>query len=1086
MFDNVNLSKFRVPTKQKGFLHRARLIDWMHENIHRKLTFISAPAGYGKTSLLVDFASDVEVRICWCLVTQGDEDLRKFAWDLLLSIRQSFPNFGSEIESYLKTNPGGIDHVSLANDFINEALNHIDDYCLLFVDDYHLVAESDEVTGFFELLLDYLPDGIRLVVASRTEFGIPTGKLYARNEINLMNVDMLRFRTTELQQLITRSYRIKLTDEEAEELAKRSDGWIVAVMLAANSLKWGRSLEFQGTTDYVYSFLAQDVIERESEQLQQFMLAMAIVDEFNFDIARALFKEGPAEKLIQELEWRNLFVSRVETQEGPAYRFHQLFLEFLRHRLEASNISRQRELHSRAAEYFDEVNDWDKAIYHFLQIDDRLSAARLMDYVAKHHYVFGANVRVETWLDILSGPPDYRSRAPELLLNRAKFLVDQDRLSEAEELLEIADQVFESSGDQDKVLNSLGVRSFIFWQRGELDKAQEMINTARELISRSNKDTIYPGRAQQFDRMEGFCEFSKGNFEAGVHKLNQTIRSLHQILNEVENRITKIQIVHDLVQIYEPLGLFAYQKGKIYDSQTSFLEAFHLREKYLRNNQGLLSSLNNIGYIYYQLGDLEKAFRYLTLGLQILDTTEKGQASIYIYNSYADLMRDLDEWDEAEKNLKAAIRIWEDSIAKKKELDIGGSYQSYMALERVRGNYDKAIHYLHETYRQRSASPDTPEFHAHLGSIYFSMGQIDLAIQTLTRADEKFDADQRVSQAHATVDYLLGCGYFKKDQKDIAKSYLMKAFAQTAEMGYDHFLISEGRRTLPVLTFASEAMPELTQVRSILKRVTGYQTGRSQIESAEEVETESQDVILLEVIGFGEGRIRLNGDVIHKSDWRANMARSLFYFILDRNGESSNTIKVEFWPDKSGAKATSNFQSTLWRARKALQGLNILVLENNRYVISNDVKIWYDVKEFETLIEQANVNNVSDSERINLLKSAVELVEGDYLQDVYMEWAHDRRIQLQRLYQETLEKLGNMTYARERFDEASHYFEQLMRADPYRDDIQISILKCLSRSGSVAQAASRYKAYAKFLEKEGLQPSEELESYYLSLTGPGE
>lgn len=1082
MFENVNLSKFRVPAKQKGFLHRARLIDWMHENSFRKLTFISAPAGFGKTSLLVDFASDVEARICWFLVTQGDQELRKFAWDLILAIRQTFPKFGLEIESHLRTNPGGLDHVSLANDFINDALNCIDDYCLIFIDDYHLVAESDEVTGFFELILDYLPDGIRIVSASRTEFGVPTGKLYARNEISLMNVDQLRFRSGELQQLIAKAYRIKLTDGEAEELANRSDGWIVAVMLAASTMKWGRLLEFQGSTEYVYSFLAQEVVERESEQLQQFMLAMSVVEEFNLEVAAKLFKEGPAERLIQELERRNLFVSRVETQEGTAFRFHQLFLEFLRHRLEVSNYSRRQELHERAAEWYEETKDWDNAIAHYLELGDRTSAARLMDYVAKHHFVFGANVRVENWLELLSGSPDLRSRAPELLLNRAKFLVDQNRLSDAEQLLEIADSVFKQSGETDKILNSLGVRGIVFWRRGEYAAAHEVVQTARGILSRPIEGSPYPARAQQFDRIESLCDLSQGNFEEGVTKLQSAVRSLVEILTSVENRVIKIQVAHDLVLCYESIGYFSYQKGKIYESQRNFLEAFELREKYLRNNQGLIISLNNIGYIYYQIGEFPKAYRYLTLALDILEAIEKGQAGIYLYNSLADLMRDINEWDEAEKYLKAAIKISEDAQAKKKDLDIGGTYQAYMALERVRGNFDRAIYHLHESFRLRKISPEKPEFFTSLGSIYYSMGQYDLAIQTLTKADEIFDEKAVNSEAHATVDYLIASAFYRKDEPDVALQYLQRALSQTASMGYDQFIISEGRKSTELLRYAVNALPGLAQLSSVLRRVEEYQVGKSHLVQVPEDVLESKEQVWLEVSGFGDGRIRLNGETIRKSEWRANMPRALFYYILDRQGETGAEIKLEFWPDKSGPKATSNFQSTLWRARNALKGLNIIVLENNRYIISREVKVWYDVKEFEILLERASGAGISESERMALLKSAVELGEGEFLKDIYLEWANDRRIQLQRMYQSALEQLGNLVFSKARFDEAVKYFEQLMKIDPFRDDIQLALLKCLHESGSPALAASRYRAYQRFLKKEGLQPSKELETFFDSIS----
>jgi len=361
------------------------------------------------------------------------------------------------------------------------------------------------------------------------------------------------------------------------------------------------------------------------------------------------------------------------------------------------------------------------------------------------------------------------------------------------------------------------------------------------------------------------------------------------------------------------------------------------------------------------------------------------------------------------------------------------------------------------------------------------MGQTNLAADALQKADVSFDQGASVSQLHATVDYLLGSASFTQGELEQSKKYLQTAFEQTASMGYDHFIITEGRKSIDFLAFALKELPELKQIQSVYKRVIEFKPGMGNFISAAEDHAESKEKIRLEIEALGPGRIRLNEKMIRKSDWRATMARALFYYILDRSGETGNQIKLEFWPEKTGAKATSNFQSTLWRARKALQGLNILVLENNRYLIAPEVNIWYDVNEFENLYSRSKAGDISDSERLNLLKSAVELVKGEFLPDIFMEWANERRIQLQRMHQEILETLGEMLSARGKYSEAVRYYETLMQTDPFRDDIQLAILQCYKERGSISIAISRYKEYTKFLAVEGLMPSEELEACYLSL-----
>jgi ATP/maltotriose-dependent transcriptional regulator MalT len=235
----ILLTKVRAPQRRKDVLRRVRLIDILHQNLHRKLTFVSAPAGYGKTTLLVDFAADVDATVMWYRITPDDADLVLFVQHLVASFQQQIPQFGSELAEKLDSPGGSPDAATLAVDLINEVEEKVEDFSLLVLDDYHLAGENQQVVDFIENLLENLPDRLRILIGSRSVYGIPTANLYIRDELVTISADELRFRADELQRLVLQNHRVHLSDDQAQEFATRADGWIIAILLALRTMENG-------------------------------------------------------------------------------------------------------------------------------------------------------------------------------------------------------------------------------------------------------------------------------------------------------------------------------------------------------------------------------------------------------------------------------------------------------------------------------------------------------------------------------------------------------------------------------------------------------------------------------------------------------------------------------------------------------------------------------------------------------------------------------------------------------------------------------------------------------------------------------
>src|SRR3989304_6370880 len=309
----ILLTKVRPPQRRKDILRRVRLVDALHQNLHRKLTFVSAPAGYGKTTLLVDFANDVDATFFWYRISAEDNDLIQFVQYLVASFQQKVPSFGKALEERLNTMGGAPDAPSLAVDFLNEVEQRVEDFSLLILDDYHLAGENQQIVDFVENLLENLPDRLRILIGSRSVYGIPTANLYIRDELVTISADELRFRAEALQKLVLQNHRVRLSDEQAQEFAMRADGWIIAILLALRTMENGVLPELSGGIEHIYTYLAEEVVNRQSEDLREFMLGTSILDDFNEPLCNFLLQQEDSSQFLRALEERNLFVSRTET-----------------------------------------------------------------------------------------------------------------------------------------------------------------------------------------------------------------------------------------------------------------------------------------------------------------------------------------------------------------------------------------------------------------------------------------------------------------------------------------------------------------------------------------------------------------------------------------------------------------------------------------------------------------------------------------------------------------------------------------------------------------------------------------------------
>jgi len=450
------ITKILLPSQRTRLLHRLRLVNFLHEHIERKLVLVSASAGYGKTSLLIDFAHETALPVCWYTLDASDADPKIFLQSLIASLRHTFPAFGSRTATLLE-------NVSLAREvevivgaLVTEIYETIPGYFVLILDDYHTVEESEVVNRILDTFLRVLPENAHILLASRTlPSRLTLTRLTARQEIAGLGVNDLRFTAEEIRALIQQNYQTALSETQATELAETSEGWITGIILTTHSLWRGLFQDLvrvPGPHSHVFHYLASEVFAQQSAELQQFLLGTAILDELVPEMCDALLGAQDSAERLTLIEQKNLFVVRLE-QEETWYRYHHLFQDFLQSRLRAADAERWRTLNRRAAELYAARGAPERAIKHYLNAQLFDDAARAIESIAKETFDAGHLTTLARWIDAL--PAEMLDAHPDLLLRRAMVFSDTGGPTRALEIFACASAIFEKQGDANGIGKTL-------------------------------------------------------------------------------------------------------------------------------------------------------------------------------------------------------------------------------------------------------------------------------------------------------------------------------------------------------------------------------------------------------------------------------------------------------------------------------------------------------------------------------------------------------------------------------------------------------------------------------------------------------
>jgi LuxR family maltose regulon positive regulatory protein len=448
--DVLLATKLHVPGPQPGFEARPRLVEALDDGLARGLILACAPAGYGKTVLLADWVRRGERPVAWLSLDAGDNDPARFWRHVVAALDRVRPGIAERAGPLLGP-PAPPSFVGLVTALINDlATQPGGGEVLLVLDDYHLI-DSQSVHGSLVFLAEHLPPGLRLVLASRSDPPRPRARLRARGQLAELRAAELRFTAEEAAALLREAVGAELPGAAVAALAARTEGWAAGLQLAGLSLRGqadvaGFVAAFTGSHRYVLDYLTGEVLERQDEQVRTFLLETSVLERLSGPLCDAVTGRPGSQAVLEAIERAGLFLVPLDEVRGW-WRYHHLFADLLRARLQAEQPGRVAQLHRNAAAWCEEHGLADGAVQHAMAAGEMNWAARLIERCFDTVYsLSGEAATIQQWLSAL--PDSVVWSRPRLLLAQAFLAATTGRVEAVEPPLDAAERASAGAADE--------------------------------------------------------------------------------------------------------------------------------------------------------------------------------------------------------------------------------------------------------------------------------------------------------------------------------------------------------------------------------------------------------------------------------------------------------------------------------------------------------------------------------------------------------------------------------------------------------------------------------------------------------------
>jgi len=810
-------TKISVPPARLNMVTRPRLTQRMNTALRGALTLIAAPAGWGKTTLLSAWHADANPGawpLAWVSLDEGDNDPLRF-WTYVISALNTLHSGVGEtaLELMYASSSPPIEDVltSLLN-----ALIQLPTETVLVLDDYHLI-EAQPIHDALTYLVEHLPPNVHLVIASRRDPLLPLARLRARSALTELRAANLRFTAEETTAFLTEVMGLSLSAEQVTALEARTEGWIAGLHLAALSLQ-GRDdvasfiASFTGSHRYVVDYLVEEVLSRQPEEVQDFLLQTCLLDRLSGPLCDAVRGREDSQRLLEHVERSNLFLVALD-EERQWYRYHHLFAEVLRSRLQQQQPLVVPEFHRRASGWYKQHKLFDEAVTHALAIPDVEHAARLIEQYAQLTNFPSQFQALLGWLNRL---PDALVRTqPSLCLMHAITLMLTHQLEKSSARLQDAERCLEVEMPAEQRRTILGqlaaFRSQLARLVGDYERCIPLAQQALELLPETKEMSLtlmlhasalgtaanaYLVDGDMTPVTERFVEITLASVRA-LGNLPTTMRSI--------SNLARLQML----------------QGRLRQAAVTIEQAAQLAA----GHGGLQALINGADY-YFILGDLrrewnqlDRAEQLLVQGMSLIKETASADAEMITrgYLALARLQQARWESNQARETLDAFTQLADQRSFASTLLAHGAAVRAQVEL--AQGNLAAAIQWAETQGLSEVSNLSYPREQEYL-----------TLVRVLNAQGREHPASPFLSQALILLERLQEDAEAKMRMRSMLEILLLRALTLQAQGVHTEALTTLGRALLLaeqegyIRLFLDEGPPLVALLRQAQKHkvATGY------------------------------------------------------------------------------------------------------------------------------------------------------------------------------------------------------------------------------------------------------------------------
>ncbi|NOS83614.1 MAG: hypothetical protein HOP31_00610 [Ignavibacteria bacterium] len=1049
-----------LPYKFSGkIVNRKELVEKLDVNRDKGIFLITAPAGYGKSSLALEFLNFTRKKYSWLNIHQEMNNFYVFVTYLVHSLSRIHKDFGKStllmVEEYRDKFKFETHHELIINDitgvFLNDLQQSFEDEIFIVLDDLGKINTSDWIKPAFDRIFEGLPANVHFVITSRSNPEFNTGLLQAKRKILKIGMKELAFTEKETKTLVNDLYELSISDREIKALSANLDGWITGIHLILQS--YGNS--FPGfrfdkikVLDDVFNYFSEDIFNSLKPEVQEFLLFTSLLETFTPQLCDELLNIKRSTALIHELLQQNIFIqtnSAAKNDISVSYSYQELFGKFLNMKLKQSrNSSEINTFLKKVSGYYSDKEQFLEAINYSILAGELTNASVMIKMHFQQLFDRGHFEFLWKWLEELGSEIVNK----EFKLLYLKSLLLKFFMGNIEESIPMLDKAIKLTNDLND--NEFMVKCCISKSRNliSLGRVREAIG----VLKNAGEIEVEPVTRAKLLFLTAYAYYHNSEYDKSLDLLN----SASDILDSADNA------VHDTTEVrLETHNLY----GHIFLIRGDYSKSISYYERAVKNTErmfGRYETICNLVLLYSQSGKFEKASVYLDEARTIAENISipifrityllAHQAFKFEFGDYEDSIKLLVEMSNIASELNHKYYIFLSYSL------IGDSYFSLNKMSKAEEYYDLAFRYLNDNNE--------------LERIQFSVCKAFLLIRTepsseiepvLTDAYQFYES-KKMTYSRIQISFHLADYYLKTRNYEKTLHFLKEVLKIAEEKEYNSFIQREICNFRPLFDFAAANKLYVNYIK--FQNSAFLEKKNSELISAESRKRLlkiNDSLIDIQLNLFGKCEVRIRGKNIEDSAWTKKKWKIIFIYLMLESGRSITKDKFidQFYPDTPLESADNIFHQVISKFRNLVKftydngTLNnspeteekkkstvkktkknpgiltmpaLVIYEGKLLQISDDFTYLVDSVEFERLYRQLPSLKDPDS-RARVLKQAIEMYKGDFMEGNYETWCEELRSKY-RLYLVSMsEELISILFNNEDHTNVLHFSENLLKFD---------------------------------------------------------